>query len=225
MPRASRRAQLSSERADRRAGHDWPRAQPAGTSPSATATPPSAERAGKPGRRAFERHRPGRARRHRAQRRDQTTSAVPTPCRSRWRSCRCRRPSSAATNAEQRRLRGASVSSDSSAAMAATPVLAIALPGAAPAAAFFGDAEQRLALAARAARSIDGGEERHEQQHPALPAGVDEDRDADDARRRSRPGDVTVRARWPGPRDQRRSAPSAAGSRAGCQAAAAGSRS
>ena len=96
-------------------------------SPSATPRPPSPNAPIEPRDRAFERHRAGRPGRHRPERRARDTSGGPTPCRSRSPIVSLPPATSAATNAASAGP-VAYVSADSTAAIAATPVFAIALP-------------------------------------------------------------------------------------------------
>ena len=149
--------------------------------------------AGDAGDGSLERHRTRRARAPRAERWARGRCVVPTPCRSRWRSCRSRR------RRARRRRPGApgrvrSVDDRQQRGDRRETGIGDRVPSAAASASFLGDAEKRLAAQAQP-RADRGRQECREQQHPARPAGRDGDRDADDRRRSPPPAAVTVPAR------------------------------
>ena len=145
----------------------------------------------------------------RAQRRDRPACAAPTPCRFRSRLYRCRRrrarrrtPAAPGRPTDRRSARA-------SAAIAATPVLAIALPAPRrpPRSSAMPSTILRVKPEARRHRR---GEERDQQQDPALPAAAREDRDADErageraAGDRHRPGAIPADATSALQRERRR---------------------
>ena len=171
----------------------------AATTPSATATAPSAIAPGDPGERAFQRHRAGCPWWHARQRCDRQRAAserLADFARDRiaaaGRECRGER--------QARRLPDARRGRPVPAAIAATPVLAIALPG---------RGGRRVLRRCRGAcfrrkpraRGQRRGDERDEQQRPSLPAERHENRDADDRAGTVRP---PTRPCVPGTRPRRR---------------------
>ena len=195
---------------ERRRGRARPPPAPRPSAPATPAAVPSSDIA------------PGRAGRHARQRRASTTSAAPTPCRFRSRLYRCRRrPAPRRTPAG--RASPDRAPSATTAAIAATPVLAIALPGPRRPPRSSAMPSSSLALEAQPRRHRRGDERDEQQRQPCQPS-ADEDRDADEraghgAGRRHRPRAMA------GPRDQQVERRAAAGSRRGDQGHAPGSRS